>query len=294
MLGKLGEFLNKDMGALVKDAGKVLNSDVGALAKGAGKVLNADLGVLLRDQAPGATGASEATAATIDATSPPANASASASAERRDKTASRHATTQPVNSIRAAPAGVPLKSPTPQMSAPKSAVPAPANFDADSTLKLAPGGGNDATLALAPGGGSNATGLPQLPDELVTRHNLKVPSGTSLSELLPHVAGEFERPRATPVGELTSDPVTAMYGAAGHPVALRLMQCWDEDEAREQLTHVKTQAGKNFRMGADKSWILGETLQGMMFAWTRGNYAYTATAPKGEISMLRFLKAFPY
>ena len=291
MLGKLGEFLNKDMGALVKDAGKVLNSDVGTLAKGAGKMLNADLGDLLRDQAPGAANASESTAATSDATLPSA---APISGEQKDKTAPRHATPQPAKTSRAAPAGIPAESPTPQRSAPKPAAPAPAHFDADSTLKLAPGGGNDATLALAPGGGSNATGLPQLPDELVTRHNLKVPSGTSLSELLPHVAGEFERPRATPVAELTSDPVTAMYGVAGHPVALRLMQCWDEDEAREQLTHVKTQAGKNFRMGADKSWILGETLQGLMFAWTRGNYAFTATAPKGEISMLRFLKAFPY
>jgi hypothetical protein len=51
VFGKLGELLNKDVGALVKDAGKVLNTDVGTLAKGAGKVLNSDLGDLLRSEA---------------------------------------------------------------------------------------------------------------------------------------------------------------------------------------------------------------------------------------------------
>jgi len=111
---------------------------------------------------------------------------------------------------------------------------------------------------------------------------------------LPHSAGEFVRPHATPVGELTSDPVMAMYSVSGHPVALRLVQCWDEEEARDRLNDVKRQAGDNFRMGADRSWIMGETLQGLMFAWTRGNYSYTATAPKGEITMVRFLFAFPY
>ena len=121
-----------------------------------------------------------------------------------------------------------------------------------------------------------------------------MPTGTSLLQLLPHSAGEFERPHATPVGELTSDPVLAMYSISGHPVAVRLVQCWDEDEARDRLKEIKIQAGSNFRMGNDGTWILGETLQGLVFAWTRGNYSFTATAPKGEVSMVRFLFAFPY
>jgi hypothetical protein len=277
VFGKLGELLNKDMGTLVKDAGKVLNSDVGALAKGAGKVLNADLGDLLRDQP-----AQTAEKATTDAGTAPPSPSLPP--------------TKPAGRTPPSPQAANKTDSTPVPTAkapPQTFAPAP-HFDADSTLKLAPGGGNDATAILAPGGGATAQTLPQLSDDLLARHTRKMPTGTSLIELLPHVTGEFERPRATPVGDLTSDPVTAMYAVTGHPIALKLVQCWDEDEAREHLTDVKNQAGKNFRMSEDKSWILGETLQGLMFAWTRGNYSFTATAPKGEISMVRFLKAFPY
>ena len=286
MLGKLGEFLNKDMGTLVKDAGKVLNTDVGALAKGAGKVLSSDVGDLLRDKKARPT-AGEAVAL------PEPSA---AHAELVPKIPAM----PPERSITRTPPPSRATSAPPVASSPAATIPANAEaataapFNADATLKLAPGGGHEATTVMAPGGGTAATALPQLADDLVARHTRKMPAGTSLLELLPHVAGEFERPKSTPVGELTSDPVTAMYGVTGHPVAIKLVQCWDEEEAREHLGDVKKQAGNNFRMGEDKSWILGETLQGLMFAWTRGNYSFTATAPKGEISMMRFLKAFPY
>ena len=265
MLGKLGALLNKDVGTLVKDAGKMLNTDVGTLAKGAGKILNADLGTLLRDAEPGAS----------DAAVPPANNIAAAEIP---------VSGQPVVEPMAVAAMVTPASP------PQSAT--PAGFDPDATLKLAPG--SDATLVLAPGGEDKSPALPQLSDDLVLRQQRQVPAGTSLLLLLPHSAGEFERPHATPSGELTSDPVSAMYSVTGHPVAVRLVQCWDAEEARDHLDEIKVQTGRNFRMGDDRSWILGQTLQGLVFAWTRGNYLFTATAPKGEISMVRFLKAFPY
>ena len=266
MLGKLGELLNKDMSTLVKDAGKVLNTDVGTLAKGAGKVLNADLGNLLRDPPPVANDAVPA----AKASSGPASVAPPAKPVART----------PVTASATSPPAPPQ---------PSTAPPA---FDPDATLKLAPG--NEATVVLAPGGGEAAAALPSLADTLVSRHKRPMPSGTSLLVLLPYSAGEFERSHATPIGELTSDPVTAMYSVSGHPVALRLVQCWDDEEARDRLKEVKVQAGKNYRMADDKSWILGETLQGLVFAWTRGNYSFTATAPKGEISMVRFLFAFPY
>ena len=279
MLGKLGEFLNKDVGALVKDAGKVLNTDVGTLAKGAGKVLNSDLGELLRDPQ---AGAKDAVAAPADDAAPAAKplsgpASVTPAAEPIARAAATVTTAAPTPPSPAAP--------------PKPSTPPP-GFDPDATLKLGPG--NEATVAMSPGSGESSPALPQLSDELVSRHQRKMPTGTSLLQLLPLSAGEFERPHATPAGELTSDPVSAMYSVTGHPVAVRLVQCWDEEEARDRLNEVKRQAGKNYRIGEDKSWILGETLQGLVFAWTRANYSFTATAPKGEISMVRFLKAFPY
>ena len=287
MLGKLGELLNKDMGALVKDAGKVLNTDVAALAKdagkvlntdvatlakGAGKVLNADLGAMLRDAEPGAS-REPAEGAAPAAKSSSGPASVAPPAQRVARAAATAA---------------------PSLARPAAAKPStpPSGFDPDATLELGPG--NAATAAVAPGGAESSSGPPQLSDDLVSRHRRTMPTGTSLLQLLPYSAGEFERPHAAPVGELTSDPAMAMYSVAGHPVAVRLVQCWDEDEARERLNEVKVQAGNNCRIGDDGSWILGETLQGLVFAWTRGNYSFTATAPKGAISMVRFLTAFPY
>jgi hypothetical protein len=268
VLGKLGALLNKDLGALVKDAGKVLNADVGTLAKGAGKVLNADLGTLLRDAEPGAVDTAALAAKNAATPAMPVSGHPAAAPAAVASAAAATATASP-----------PLSTPPP-------------GFDPDATLKLAPG--DEKTLVLAPGGGGASSALPQLSDDLVLRHQRKMPAGTSLLLLLPHSAGEFERPHATPTGELTSDPVSAMYSVTGHPVAVRLLQCWDEEEARDHLNEIKVQTGRNFRMGDDRSWVLGETLQGLVFAWTRGNYAFTATAPKGEISMVRFLKAFPY
>ncbi len=275
MLGKLGELLNKDVGSLVKDAGKVLNTDVGTLAKGAGKVLNTDLGTLLRDAEPLAAPVS----------SEPVDGGESASG--KSTAPAPVATPQPVARPQVA---APMMKASPVQA--EATAPGPA-FDPDATLKLGPG--SESTMILAPGGAeSSSPALPALGNDLVSRHQRKMPTGTSLLQLLPHSAGEFERPHATPTGELTSDPVSAMYSVTGHPVAVRLVQCWDEEEARDRLNEVKAQAGKNFRMGDDRSWILGETLQGLVFAWTRGNYSFTATAPKGEVSMVRFLKAFPY
>jgi len=273
VLGKLGELLNKDVGAIVKDAGKVLNTDVGTLAKGAGKVLNADLGELMRNSPNAAEPAVETEASAT--TAPPAE----------------KATARPV------PVDAPVKVAAPQPVAPpvaaETTVATPA-FDPDATLKLgAPAHDDTATLVLAPA--ADDSSLPQLAEELVARDRRAMPKGTSLLELLPHAAGEFSRPHATPTGELTSDPVTALYGAGGGVViAVKLVQCWDADEAGERLTEVKNQSGKNYRMGPDKTWILGETLQGLVFSWTRDCYSFTATSPKGVTPLAKFLLGFPY
>ena len=270
MLGKLGELLNKDVGALVKDAGKVLNTDVGTLAKGAGKVLNADLGGLLRDS--------------------PADAPVPSEESAPEKPAKSL-----YDNVIAKPDITPDEAPAPAYdpdATQKFEPDATQKFEPDATQKMNPD--DAATVVMAPGGGQPSATLPQLAESLVSRHTRPMPTGTSLLQLLPYSAGEFERPHATPVGELTSDPVLAMYSISGHPVAVRLVQCWDEDEARDRLKEIKVQAGSNFMMGSDGTWILGETLQGLVFAWTRGNYSFTATAPKGEVSMVRFLFAFPY
>ncbi len=282
MLGKLGELLNKDVGAIVKDAGKVLNTDVGTLAKGAGKVLNADLGDLMRNT----NGALEDSGQAAEAEPAATAAAATTTAEKP--------VTKAVEPAAKAPPAKPA--PAPQPVAPPAAettIATPA-FDPDATLKLgSPAHDDTSTLVLAPA--ADDSSLPQLADELVSRQRRAMPKGTSLLELLPHAAGEFSRPHATPTGELTSDPVTALYGAGGGVViAVKLVQCWDADEASERLTEVKNQSGKNYRMGPDKTWILGETLQGLVFSWTRDCYSFTATSPKGVTPLAKFLLGFPY
>ncbi len=204
MFGKLGELLNKDVGALVKDAGKVLNTDVGTLAKGAGKVLNTDLGDLLRSDA------------TADTAGQPAEAAADPPMPAVAKPAV------------APPSPTPPPTPVPAPAAPAAAataVPA-ADFDPDATLKLgSPADHDTSTVLLAPLADDSA--LPVLADELVSRQRRAMPKGTSLLELLPYDAGEFSRPHARPTGELTSDPVTALYGAGGGVmVAMKLVQCY--------------------------------------------------------------------
>lgn len=267
MLGKLGQVLNMDVG-------KVLKTDVGDIVKGAGKVLNADLGDLLRD-----------------------------------KPADESAATAPVTPAAAAQATAPAPKP-PVESLPElasAAKPEPA-FDPDATLQLrvppvlTPKPAPAAAPAAAPASAlppgmtitPNPAPAPILNDETVTRSRRPAPQGTSLVVLLPHNVGDFQRPHARPSGELTSDPATAIYGAGGETVELKLVMCWDDEEAQERLTEIQSKTAENMRVAADRSWVLGQTPQGVVFAWTRGTYAFTATSPRGLGPLTRFLWAFPY
>lgn len=257
MLGKLGAVLNKDVGALVKDAGKVLNTDVGDIVKGAGKVLNTDLGELLR----GTTEETKTDApAAAPASAPAAPAEKAPVAAERPKPAAEPPAFDPTATTR-----LYARIPTP----PEELSPAPAPRENISQAKLT--------------------------DGLVTRSALTMPRGTSLAVLLPPVLGDFERPPNVPAGELTADPVAAVYiSGGGEKINVKLVQCWDASEASEQLDEVLAQAGGNSRMAADKSWVLGQTAQGIVFAWTRDSYSFSAAAPQGMAALAKFLGAFPY
>ena len=281
MLGKLGDLLNRDIGAIVKDAGKVLNSDVGTLAKGAGKMLNADLGDLLRSTPTPAAGSEVATPANA-LTSPAApqaktpaqtpSVAAKSAAEKFDPDATLQ--------IRKQPADAELSG---------------ASFDPDATMQIKKPPTMAADAApIAAATAVAAAEVPRLTDELVQRHKRPMPTGTSVVQLLPYSVGEFERPHAIPTGELTSDPVTAIYRGSGETVAVKLMQCWDADEAIERLNDIKSQSGENVRVANDGSWVLGQTAQGIVFAWNRDAYSFSVTSPKGIGAVARFLLYFPF
>ncbi len=258
MLGKLGQVLNMDVG-------KVLKADVGDIVKGAGKVLRSDVGDLLRDKPEEATQPPAATAPAVEAPKPVA--------EKLPELAS---------AAKPAPAFDPDA--TLQLRSPPVLTPQPAAKSPEPATALPPG------MTITP----NPAPAPILNDETVTRSRRPKPQGTNLTTLLPHNVGEFQRPHARPSGELTSDPATAIYGAGGETVEIRLVLCWDQDEAQERLTEIQSKTSDNMRVAADRSWVLGQTPQGVVFAWTRGSYAFIATSPRGLAPLTRFLWAFPF
>ena len=287
VLGKLGAFLNKDLGTLAKDAGKVLNTDLGTIAKGAGRVLQTDLGNLLRDT-PGVEGPDEiavAQQADLPATKPltngPAAVKPAIAAVKTQKIVPAHA--------QAPSAGM--------VPAPPSASAPP--FDPEATQILKPESIADLQAAApAVNVDKSETAQPAEPtkfnQELLVRTQRTPPVGTDVKVLLPYSVGYFERPHATPSGELTNDPVNAAYAGRGESVLLQLACCWDAEEAMQLVKEVSTQIGQAARAPSDHAWVIGPTTRGVVYAWTRGCYFFCATSPKGAPALARFLSAYPY
>ena len=272
-LGKLGAFLNRDLGTLAKDAGKLLNSDVGSLARGAGQLLQSDLGELLRDARP------------KPVVEVPAIAAASAAAHATaPATAAKPFDPEATQKI----SRTPLSEPPPATAAP---------FDPDATQRMS------ATTVVEPSPAAvepakSAPATPMAPtkfnQDLLFRMQRMIPVGTEIKVLLPYTVADFERPRATPSGELTNDPVNAVYSCKGESVTVQLALCWDEDEARELVEGTIKKIGQAARTTSDRNWVIGPTPQGVIFAWVRDCYFFCATSPKGAPALAKFLTAYEY
>jgi hypothetical protein len=294
-MGILGDFLNKDVGSLVKDAGKVLNADVGSIAKGAGKVLNADVGSIAKgagkvlnadmgDLAKGAgkvltmdlgdllRGVNDSTT-TIDPSTPPQTGSPPQPAAAD---APRAPANGPATGTGAMP---PAPAPAANSAAPAAAAPA---------AQPAPAAPKAAAAPKKPGETVKFT------QELVLRSKRTMPVGTDLKTLLPWSVGGFERSHSTPTGELASDPVAAIYSSGAERVQVQLTMCWDADEALQLVADLKGQMGEKARATADPSWVIGMTEQGVALIWTRDCFCYTATSARGSVSLANFLADFPY
>ena len=282
-LGKLGAFLNRDLGALAKDAGKVLNTDLGTIAKSAGRVLQADLGDLLRDAPAADKPAVERVDEQPSANAPPATAPVT----------KRVAAAPPD----VAPTAAPVFDPDATQKMERvttTAVP----FNPDSTQKMQAPGTAEPKITSEPGIEKSAPTLPPEPTkfnkELLLRAQRTTPEGNEIKVLLPYCVGDFERPRATPSGNLTNDPVNAVYSAHGESILVQLALSWDADEARELVDEVSAVIGQAARASPDRSWVIGPTAQGVIFAWTRDCYFFCATSPKGAPALARFLTAYPH
>ena len=268
VMGKLGAFLNKDMGAIVKDAGKVLNADLGTLAKGAGRVLKTDLGELLRDKPE--TG--ETVAAPI---------------------------AKQVSPVATTPAPTFDPDVTQKLERPPAAPVVAAAFDPDITQKmdfsLVAVSASPTTIPKAGESTSpDSTGAFTFNEELLRRVARDMPGGTGVKVLLPYSVGGFDRPHSTPSGELTNDPVNALYACRGETLMVQLALCWDSDEAAQLVAAVIAKVGAAPRAAPDRTWVIGPTPQGLVYAWTRDCYFFCATSPKGAATLERFLSAFPF
>mgnify|MGYP001788438898 FL=1 len=282
-LGKLGAFLNKDLGALAKEAGKVLNTDLGTIAKSAGRVLQADLGDLLRD----APAADKPVAERIDqqpAANPPAETALPA----------KRVAPFPPNVAPTAAAAFDPDATQKMERVITTAVP----FNPDSTQKMQAPGTAEPKIASDAGTEKSVPALSSEPTkfnkELLLRAQRTAPDGNEIKVLLPYCVGDFERPHATPSGNLTNDPVNAVYSAHGESIFVQLALSWDADEARQLVDEVSAVIGQATHAAPDRSWVIGPTAQGVIFAWTRDCYFFSATSPKGAPALTRFLTAYPH
>ena len=288
-LGKIGAFLNKDLGALAKDAGKVLNTDLGTIAKGAGRVLQSDLGDLLRDSAGVEKPTDKALVVPQDTVVPAAKQVAAG-----PPTVTPPFAADSTQKMAQVPAPAPLAR---SVTATPSASAAP--FDPQVTQILKPASAAAPQPSATPVNvDKSATAQPAEPtkfnQELLVRTQRTAPVGTDVKVLLPYSVGYFERPRATPSGELTNDPVNAAYAGRGESVLVQLAFCWDADEALQLVKEVITQIGLAARAPPDHTWVIGPTKQGVVYAWTRDCYFFCATSPKGGPALARFLSAYEY
>ena len=284
-LGKLGAFLNKDLGSLVKDAGKMLNSDVSSLAKGAGQFLQSDLAELLRDAPPAPLEEEPAKAVTpapVGAKAPVTAPAPAPAAKPFDPDATQKMQRVPISEAPAASA-------SPAFTA--------APFDPDATQRMNATTMVDARPA-AVEAAKSAPATPMAPtkfnQDLLFRMQRTIPVGTEIKVLLPYTVADFERPHATPSGELTNDPVNAVYSCKGESVTVQLALCWDAGEAKELVEDIIKKIGQAARTTSDRSWVIGPTPQGVIFAWVRDCYFFCATSPKGAPALARFLTAYAY
>ena len=130
--------------------------------------------------------------------------------------------------------------------------------------------------------------------DLLLRTQRTAPVGNDVSVLLAHSVGDFKRPQATPSGELTTDPVNAVYADKGETVLVQLTRCWDVDEARQEVERIITMIGTAAHTPSDHAWVIGPTPQGTVYAWHRDYYFFCATSRKGAPALARFLSVYSY
>jgi hypothetical protein len=139
-----------------------------------------------------------------------------------------------------------------------------------------------------------------------------MPTGTNINQLLPSQVGPYAREALrTPtsknlnpeeIGGAIDQPIYADYRAGNATIFVELGVMHSVKDARDSLdVAVGDAAGGVFptdsRFGArgqEPSYLKVIDTNGAFFAWTRGNYYFSAHAKSGEAALDAFIQAFPY
>lgn len=139
-----------------------------------------------------------------------------------------------------------------------------------------------------------------------------IPTGNNINQLLPPLVGPYTREglhtpsikdlKPEEIGGAIDEPIYADYRAGNATIFVELGIMYSVKNARDSLeVAAGDAAGGVFptdpRFGArgqEPSYLKVIDGNGAFFAWTRGNYYFSAHAKSGESDLDAFVQAFPY
>jgi hypothetical protein len=137
-----------------------------------------------------------------------------------------------------------------------------------------------------------------------------MPSGLDLNTLLPQQVGPYtrtlleksdQRGVAPSSIEIDGNSVYATYTASGKEIFVEFAVAGNAQNAQSALDVAASEVTDSFptdpRLGSlstEPSYLKVNNQFGAFFAWTRGNYYFSASAKSGEADLDAFMKSFPY
>jgi hypothetical protein len=137
-----------------------------------------------------------------------------------------------------------------------------------------------------------------------------LPGGLNLDELLPKQVGPYtrtlleksEQRGVTPSSiEIDGNSVYATYRAGPREIFVEFAVAGSKENAQAMLDTAASEVTGKFptdprfgSIGTEPSYLKSNNESGAFYAWTRGNYYFSASAKGGEADLDTFMQSFPY
>lgn len=137
-----------------------------------------------------------------------------------------------------------------------------------------------------------------------------LPGGLNLDELLPKQVGPYTRTLleksdqrgVTPSSvEIDGNSVYATYRAGSREIFVEFAVAGSKENAQATLDTAASEVTGKFptdprfgSIGTEPSYLKANNESGAFYAWTRGNYYFSASAKGGEADLDTFMQSFPY